>query len=255
MYCLVSRFLRLALSLSLLATALSFSAPNSVQAATIYNNVDLDVPTIGQGSYWERRYWTYRAPRGALNVNLLDPRFTDVSLWQTRAVTPFYTDVKLYVKAGPNRTVSFQDWRARALTEGSAHNGQRGSSNLMLALSGRIINERCNGSVCTPARTFFNGGIWRSLAHGGEAFSGYLGVSAGNRFNWRAPRQHGWLQIDVTEDLQFSVQASGYETQLNTVSIVGAGRPAEPPAVPLPAAGWALLAALGGLPLLRRRAA
>lgn len=228
-------------------------APTQSTAETIYNGVDLDVPVVSETYWFSRHAGRHSAPRQALKIDMFGTATPELSIWQGRTVTASYTDINLYVKGNGRNGVSFHDRHRGILDEGASQAGQFAGTYLSLALSARVIHERCNGTSCIPERTLFGSGHWRGLALGGAPFSGYLGVSSSANGWWRQSRQHGWLQVDVTEDLHFSVKAFGYETEQNVASVVGAVGPVDA-VVPLPASVLALLAALGSLFVLRRRA-
>jgi hypothetical protein len=242
----VSVFRNGALALLLALSAFLSAVPQSSKAATIFNSVDLDVPVV-DATIYTMRWWRYAPPRGALNIDLFGTGRTDLSIWMGRVNYGSYAQLTLYAKAGGGRALTDETRRRVDLSEGYAYEGYGMRDTLTRLFSARVSPERCFSGTCRPERTIID-----------HAFGGFLGVTSGSTRNWRFPRQHGWLQIDMAEDLSFSVSATGYETETGVASVIGAGRPpavVAPAPIPLPASGWALMAALGGLIALRRRKA
>ncbi len=233
-----------ALALLIALSAFLSTAPQSSKAATIFNSVDLDVPVI-DATIYTMRWWQYAAPRGSLNIDLFGTGRTDLSIWLGRVNYGTSSQLTLYAKAGGGRALTDETRRREDLSEGYAYEGFGMRETLTGLFSARVVPERCFGGSCQPGRTIIN-----------NAFGGFLGVTSVSIWNWRFPRQHGWLQIDMAEDLSFSVSAMGYETETGVASVIGAGRPpavVAPAPIPLPASAWALMAALVGLIALRRR--
>ena len=96
-----------------------------------------------------------------------------------------------------------------------------------------------------------------ALGTGQEDFPINEGLSTAGLSNWSTSSHAAFGEVDGYTPINFSgLASSGYAVTIVTTGEEGGGTDGPPPVstVPLPAAGWLMVAALGGLGIGRRRA-